>query len=61
MLGLMPGHRMSLFALPAAAIMVIGPLFSLPDLPIGSTMLSLLIGVGLGLFGFFFGRTPVEE
>jgi hypothetical protein len=58
-LGLFRGWKMSLFALPAAAIMVLGPQLGIPEfLQLGSVQLSsLTIGLLLAAAGVFFGRT----
>lgn len=55
-LGMFSGWRMSLFALPAAAVMLVGPML-LPDLalPGGPATLALVIGVPIAVLGFFFG------
>ncbi len=50
-LGLFRGWKMSLFALPAAALIVVGPAFGLPR------VVMLLIGLILGAVGMFFGRS----
>lgn len=51
-LGVFRGWRMSLFALPAAAAIVLGPAFGLPR------VVMLVVGLALGGVGFFFGRAP---
>jgi hypothetical protein len=59
LLGFFGGWRMSLFALPAAAVMVLGPHsahFGLPSLGL-SQPLYLLIGLTIGGAGLIFGRT----
>lgn len=55
-LGMFGGWRMSLFAIPAAAVMLVGALY-LPDLglPGGPATLALAIGVPIAVLGFFFG------
>ncbi len=58
-LGIFGGWRMSLFALPAAALMVLGPSLGLPGVPAigGAHTTSLVIGLAVAGAGFFFGRT----
>lgn len=50
-LGVFRGWKMSLFALPAAAAIVLGPAFGLPR------VVMLVVGLALGGVGFFFGRS----
>jgi eukaryotic-like serine/threonine-protein kinase len=60
-LGLFRGWKMSLFALPAAAVMVLGAPY-LPDIIQSSQVhvTSLAIGLVIAAVGFFFGRTYDE-
>lgn len=53
------GWKMTIFALPAAAIMVFGPTLGIPDLVEieGIHVLSAAIGGGIGFLGILFGRT----
>jgi serine/threonine protein kinase len=62
-LGMFRGWKMSLFALPAAAVMVLGPTLGvIPTFPELSTahVSSLAIGLVIAAIGFFFGRTYDE-
>ena len=52
-LGLFRGWKMSLFALPAAALMLIGSTFGIP----GGGLVAVPIGLAVAGVGFFFGRT----
>jgi len=58
-LALFRGWKMSIFALPSAAIMCLGPTFGLPGLEAvgGSHTTSLVIGLAVAVVGVFFGRT----
>jgi hypothetical protein len=51
-LGLFRGWKMSIFALPAAAAIVLGPMF-VPSM----SLVSLAVGLAIAVIGFFFGRT----
>ncbi len=53
------GWRMSLFALPAAALMVCGPSWGLPGIAVlgGATTTAIVLGLGIGALGVLFGRT----
>jgi hypothetical protein len=57
-----PGWRMTLFALPAAAIMVFGPAGGIPGMAAlgGAETTSLLIGGAIAFIGLLFGRTKEE-
>lgn len=57
--GFFGGWRMSIFVLPAAAIMVLGPALGMPGIAAigGSHTTSLVIGLALGAVGLVFGRT----
>jgi len=62
-LGMFRGWKMSLFALPAAAVMVLGPTLGfIPTFPVFPTvhMTSLAAGLVIGAVGFFVGRTYDE-
>jgi hypothetical protein len=50
---------MSLFLLPAAAVTVLGPSWGVPGIAAigGSYTTSIVLGAGLALIGFAFGRT----
>jgi len=58
-LALFRGWKMSIFALPAAGIMCLGPTFGMPGLEAvgGSHTTSLVIGLAVAVVGVFFGRT----
>ena len=58
-LGMFRGWKMSLFALPAAAIIVLGPSLGIPGIAMfgGSHASSAAIGLGIATLGFLFGRT----
>jgi len=61
-LGMFRGWKMSLFALPAAAVMVLGPTLGIPAIVPLSTVhvTSLAAGLVIGAVGFFVGRTYDE-
>lgn len=61
-LGLFGGWRMSLFALPAAALMVLAPHLGLPGFGLsgGPHYAGLGLGLAVAIVGFFFGRTEEE-
>jgi eukaryotic-like serine/threonine-protein kinase len=61
-LSMFRGWKMSIFALPAAAIMVLGPTLPLPDvgLPLGPELLSLAAGGVLCVLGLLLGRTKAD-
>jgi hypothetical protein len=51
------GARMTLFALPGAAVALIGPKVGVPAIgPLDSTIASMAIGAGVALLGVAFGR-----
>jgi eukaryotic-like serine/threonine-protein kinase len=52
-LGLFRGWKMSLFALPATALMLVGSNFGIP----GGAFVAIPIGLAVAGVGFFFGRT----
>jgi eukaryotic-like serine/threonine-protein kinase len=52
-LGLFHGWKMSLFALPAAAVILFGAAFGIP----GGALVAAPIGLAIACVGFFFGRT----
>jgi serine/threonine protein kinase len=56
------GWKMTLFALPAAAIMVFGPASGIPGVAAlgGSHTTSLIVGGTIALIGLFLGRTHEE-
>ncbi len=56
------GWKMTLFALPAAAIMVFGPASGIPGVVAlgGSHTTSLIVGGTISLIGLFLGRTHEE-
>ena len=58
-LALFRGWKMSIFALPAAAIMCLGPTHGIPGIEAvgGAYTISLLIGLAIAVSGVFFGRT----
>jgi hypothetical protein len=57
---LIRGARMALFALPGAAVALIGPKVGIPAIgPLDSAMASMAIGAGVTLVGVFFGRSRV--
>ncbi len=53
------GIKMTLFAAPAAAVMVAAPVLNLPDIPVLplTHALGLAVGAAIAVVGFFFGRT----
>ena len=53
-LGLFSGWRMSLFAIPAAALMLLGSSLGIPGGPLAGAGIGLVVAV----VGYFFGRTP---
>ena len=54
---MVPGTRVGLFAIPGAAIALIGPSVGIPRLgPLDSQMASMALGVGVALLGLFIGR-----
>ncbi len=61
-LGMFRGWKMSLFALPAAAVMVLGPTLGIPAIIPLSTVHVTSLGAGLliAAVGFVFGRTYDE-
>jgi serine/threonine protein kinase len=61
-LGLFRGWKMSLFALPAAALMVLGPTLGIPAvIPLSTVHVSSLVaGLVIAAIGFVFGRTYDE-
>ena len=61
-LGIFRGWKMSLFALPAAAVMVLGPTLSIPAvIPLSTVHVSSLVaGLVIAAIGFVFGRTYDE-
>jgi hypothetical protein len=57
---LIRGARMALFALPGAAVAMIGPRLDVPAIgPLDSAMVSMAIGAGVALLGVCFGRSRV--
>ena len=53
---LVPGARMGLFAIPGAAIALIGPAVGVPHIgPLDSSQASMALGAGVALLGVFFG------
>lgn len=57
---LIPGVRMALFAIPGAAIALIGPRVGVPSIgSLDSVMTSMAIGAGVALLGVVFGRSQV--
>ncbi len=56
------GWKMSLFALPAAAVMVLGPTLGVPGVAVlgGAHTSSLVIGAAIALAGLVLGRTRDE-
>jgi hypothetical protein len=57
---LIPGARMALFAIPGAAVALIGPTVGVPPIgPLDSTIASMAIGAGVALLGVVFGRGRV--
>jgi eukaryotic-like serine/threonine-protein kinase len=56
---LFTGWRMSIFALPAAAVMVAAPALGLPDVSVVplAHSLGLAVGLAIAVTGIFFGRT----
>lgn len=61
-LALFRGWKMSIFALPAAAIMFLGPALGIPGIGAmgGAHATSLVIGLAVAVAGVFFGRTKSE-
>ncbi|MCA9155548.1 MAG: hypothetical protein KDA38_12205, partial [Planctomycetales bacterium] len=62
-LSIFRGWRMSLFALPAAAIMVLGPSLGIPGVEAlgGSHTTSLALGGAIGAVGLLLGRTENDD
>ncbi|MEZ6109699.1 MAG: hypothetical protein R3C99_01400 [Pirellulaceae bacterium] len=62
-LSIFRGWRMSLFALPAAAIMVLGPSLGIPGVEAlgGSHTTSLALGGAIGAVGLLLGRTKNDD
>lgn len=58
-LGMFRGWKMSLYALPAAAIIVLGPSFGIPDfgIPGGKYYLCAAVGLAIAALGFLYGQT----
>jgi hypothetical protein len=55
---LLPGARVGLFAIPGAAIALLGPTVGLPPLgPLDSLRTSIALGAGVALLGAFFGKS----
>lgn len=56
------GWKMSLFALPAAALMIFGPSWGLPGIAFlgGSTTTAIALGLGVGVLGILFGRAASD-
>lgn len=57
------GGRMSLFALPAAVVIVMGPSLGIPGIAAlgGPNASSAVIGLSIGALGVLFGRTSFPE
>jgi hypothetical protein len=54
---LVPGARVGLFAIPGAAIALIGPAIGIPSIgPLDSMRTSMALGAGVALLGAFFGK-----
>lgn len=55
------GNRIGLFLMPAAFIMVLGPMVGVPSLAtLSPHLVSLAVGGGLAALGYLFGRLPTE-
>jgi hypothetical protein len=55
---LVPGPRMALFAIPGAAIALLGPVAGLPAMgPLDSSVASIAVGAGVAFLGVFLGRS----
>jgi eukaryotic-like serine/threonine-protein kinase len=62
-LALFRGWKMSVFALPSAALMVCGPAWGLPGIATlgGATTTAIVLGLGVAALGFLFGRSGDED
>lgn len=56
------GWKMSLFALPAAALMLFGPSWGLPGIAVlgGAPATAIVLGLGIGALGVLFGRAEPD-